>query len=94
MTHMDKKKPNGVFAAALTPLKPDGSPDIDNLLPYLDFLANRGCSGALLFGTTGEGPSFSPDERITLGRVARDIWKMHPDFFDQRGDLPYRQRGD
>jgi 4-hydroxy-tetrahydrodipicolinate synthase len=72
--------PRGVFAAALTPLKPDGSLDLDNVLPYLDFLAKRGCHGALLFGTTGEGPSFSPAERMTLGRVAVDIRLAHPDF--------------
>ncbi len=77
---MKTKTPNGVFAAALTPLKTDGTTDLDALLPYLDFLANRGCSGALLFGTTGEGPSFAPDERIIHGQVARDIWKTHPDF--------------
>jgi len=77
---MTKKIPKGVFAAALTPMKSDGSFDLDNLLPYLDFLAVRGCSGALLFGTTGEGPSFSPRERMALGRVALDIWKIHPEF--------------
>jgi len=72
--------PNGVFAAALTPLKPDGSLDLDNVLPYLDFLARRGCHGALLFGTTGEGPSFSPKERLLLAKVALEINQTHPDF--------------
>ena len=47
----------GVFAAALTPLKPDFSPHLDALPVLLDFLAQRGCHGALLLGTTGEGPS-------------------------------------
>lgn len=75
-----KKLPCGVFTAALTPLKPDGSLDLDNVLPYLDFLANRGCHGALLFGTTGEGPSFSPRERMMLGKVAAGITQSHPDF--------------
>jgi 4-hydroxy-tetrahydrodipicolinate synthase len=77
---MDKHTPKGVFAAALTPLKPDGSIDLDNELTYLNFLANRGCNGALLFGTTGEGPSFSLEERVALGRVALDIHQSHPDF--------------
>ncbi len=77
---MSDSLPRGVFAAAVTPLKPDGSLDLENVLPYLDFLANRGCHGALLFGTTGEGPSFSPAERMALGRVAVNIRQLHPDF--------------
>jgi 4-hydroxy-tetrahydrodipicolinate synthase len=77
---MRKPLPRGVFAAALTPLKPDGALDLENVLPYLDFLARRGCHGALLFGTTGEGPSFSPAERMALGRIAVDIRGLHPDF--------------
>ncbi len=73
-------QPQGVFTAALTPLKTDGTLDLDSVLPYLDFLASRGCHGALLFGTTGEGPSFSPQERLTLGKVALQIHQTHPDF--------------
>jgi 4-hydroxy-tetrahydrodipicolinate synthase len=72
--------PKGVFSAALTPLKLDGSLDLDSVLPYYDFLAKRGCHGALLFGTTGEGPSFSAQERMALGRTARAIQQDHPDF--------------
>jgi 4-hydroxy-tetrahydrodipicolinate synthase len=77
---MANPRPSGVFAAALTPVKPDGSLDLENVLPYLEFLANRGCNGTLLFGTTGEGPSFSPAQRIALGRVATQIHATHPDF--------------
>jgi 4-hydroxy-tetrahydrodipicolinate synthase len=77
---MEMKTPRGVFAAALTPIKADGQMDLDSVLPYLDFLAGRGCHGALLFGTTGEGPSFSPKERVELGRIAVEIKQTHPDF--------------
>lgn len=77
---MTKRTPRGVFTAALTPLKPDGTLDLDQILPYLDFLANRGCHGALLFGTTGEGPSFSPEERVELVKVAVEINRSRPDF--------------
>jgi 4-hydroxy-tetrahydrodipicolinate synthase len=72
--------PHGVFAAALTPLKADYTLDLESVLPYLDFLARRGCHGALLFGTTGEGPSFAPAERAELVRVAVQIRQTHPDF--------------
>lgn len=77
---MAKYTPKGVFTAALTPLKPDGRLDLDRVLPYLDFLAERGCHGALLFGTTGEGPSFSPQERIAVVKVAVEINRTRPDF--------------
>jgi 4-hydroxy-tetrahydrodipicolinate synthase len=60
----------GVFAASLTPLNPDFSPDLSALESLLDFLAGRGCHGALLLGTTGEGPSFNPEQRLAILRAA------------------------
>jgi 4-hydroxy-tetrahydrodipicolinate synthase len=60
----------GVFAAAVTPLKADFTADLDAIPTLLGFLAGRGCHGILLLGTTGEGPSFSPDERLAILRSA------------------------
>jgi len=71
---------NGVFAAALTPLDHDYAIVPDDLLSLLDFLAQRGCHGALLLGTTGEGPSFSSHERLQIMRAAISIRQTHPDF--------------
>lgn len=71
---------NGVYAAALTPLQPDYSLAIDDFVPFLDFLARRGCHGALLMGTTGEGPSFTAEERLLALRAALLIRQQHPDF--------------
>ena len=68
----------GVYAAAVTPLKPDGTIDNDALPKYLGFLAKRGCHGALLLGTTGEGPSFSAAERLELLRAAMLVRQQHP----------------
>ena len=70
----------GVFAAALTPLKADFSPDPDGMLLLLDFLAGRGCHGALLLGTTGEGPSFSLSERRSILESALAFKQQHPEF--------------
>ena len=62
----------GVYAAAVTPLhEHDSSLDLESVPVILKFLASRGCHGAVLFGTTGEGPSFSPNEREALMRSAR-----------------------
>lgn len=70
----------GVYAAALTPMNSDFSPDIEAITPYLAFLASRGCHGALIFGTTGEGPSFSPSERVSVWQAAINIRGIFPDF--------------
>ena len=59
----------GVYAAAVTPLLDSGL-DLESVPHLLNFLARRGCHGAVLFGTTGEGPSFSPAEREALMRCA------------------------
>ena len=72
---------NGVFAAALTPLRSDFSPDLDVLPSFLAFLAQRGCHGALLLGTTGEGPSFSPEQRREVYRAALEVRQEHPEFY-------------
>lgn len=71
---------SGVYAAAVTPLRPDFSPDLDAVAPFLGFLASRGCHGALLFGTTGEGPSFSPAERADVWRAALKVREQYPRF--------------
>ncbi len=70
----------GIYAAAVTPLKADLSPDLEGLPEFLAFLASRGCHGALIFGTTGEGPSFSPSERAEVWRVALKVRARYPDF--------------
>jgi 4-hydroxy-tetrahydrodipicolinate synthase len=70
----------GVFAAAVTPLKPDFSLDLDNVPLLLDHLASRGCHGALLMGTTGEGPSFSSHARISLLKSALAVQDQRSDF--------------
>ncbi|MFZ5855959.1 MAG: dihydrodipicolinate synthase family protein [Chloroflexota bacterium] len=72
---------SGVYAAALTPLKKDASsPDLEAVAPYLAFLASRGCHGALIFGTTGEGPSFSPAERGAVWQTALRVREQFPNF--------------
>ena len=70
----------GVYAAAVTPLKNDSSLDLESVPALLRFFASRGCHGALFFGTTGEGPSFSPSERETLLRSVRAYRNIVPGF--------------
>lgn len=75
-----KQQLGGVYAAAVTPLNASLSPDLDAIPELLAFLAGRGCHGALLLGTTGEGPSFSPPEREAIFRAAVRVRQTYPTF--------------
>ena len=72
----------GVYAAAVTPLyeQPNSKLDLESVPLLMQFLASRGCHGIVLFGTTGEGPSFSPHERETLMQAARAAREAMPGF--------------
>ncbi len=58
--------PHGVYAAALTPMNPDLSPDIAKLVAHCQWLKNAGATGLALLGTTGEANSFSLSEKMDL----------------------------
>ena len=51
-------------AAVLTPLTVDLAVDVERMAAHCAALLHGGCDGVVLFGTTGEGPAFSVDERI------------------------------
>lgn len=70
----------GVYAAAVTPLKLDSTLDLEALPGLMDFFSRRGCHGIVLFGTTGEGPSFSPAEREAVMRLACAQRESMPGF--------------
>ncbi len=54
----------GVWAPCLTPIHADLSIDDARLFEHVDWLLSNGCSGIVLFGTTGEAASFSATERM------------------------------
>lgn len=55
--------PEGLWVATLTPLTHDLGCDGARLARHCRQLLAAGCDGLALFGTTGEGPSFSAGER-------------------------------
>lgn len=57
---------SGVFAAALTPLHEDLSPDLALFARHCRWLLDHGCDGLSILGTTGEANSFSREERIEI----------------------------
>jgi 4-hydroxy-tetrahydrodipicolinate synthase len=56
----------GVWTAALTPMKADLRPDAARLARHIAWLYQNGSHGTVLFGTTGEATSFSLGERRGL----------------------------
>lgn len=70
----------GVYAAAVTPLNHASNLDLDSVPHLMEFLNSRGCHGMVLFGTTGEGPSFSPAEREALMRTVCNQRAQFPGF--------------
>jgi len=63
---MDDKLSDGVYAAVMTPFNPDLSVNITEFFNHCKRMLEKGCTGVVLFGTTGEGPSFSHSERLEI----------------------------
>ena len=64
MTTPKKQAFAGIWTALLTPLDASLAIDHDALAAHVRSLLDAGCGGVTLFGTTGEGPSFSVAERM------------------------------
>lgn len=71
--HKSEKSPSlnssvedGIYAAVLMPMHADLSCNTDELFFHCHDLLKRGCKGVVLFGTTGEGSSFSIEERLDI----------------------------
>ncbi len=56
----------GVYVAPLTPTDADCQPDHRRYLAHCKWLLAQGCDGLMPLGSTGEGHSFTPDERLKL----------------------------
>lgn len=54
----------GLWVALATPLDEAGEVDRAALATHAQNLLRRDCDGVVLFGTTGEGPSFTASERL------------------------------
>ncbi len=60
----------GVYCAAATPLKADGTPDLALFGAHARTLLEEGCHGVALLGSTGEAASFGIRERMDLLEAA------------------------
>ena len=55
---------SGLWPALLTPIQEDGSIDLPRMIAHGQHLLAAGSDGLTLFGTTGEGTSFTTSQRI------------------------------
>ncbi|PJF09313.1 dihydrodipicolinate synthase family protein [Pseudorhodobacter sp. MZDSW-24AT] len=60
----------GVYCAAATPLRSDGTPDLALFGAHTKALIDEGCHGIAMLGSTGEANSFSARERMDLLEAA------------------------
>jgi len=61
-----------VLTAIVTPFHEDGSIDVDGFRGLCEHLLDNGSDGIVVTGTTGEAPTLSDDERLTLYAAAID----------------------
>ena len=62
-----------VLTAMVTPFKSDGTLDTDTAVRLATHLVDAGCDGLVLFGTTGESPTTTDDEKLALLRAAASL---------------------
>ncbi|MGE2713505.1 4-hydroxy-tetrahydrodipicolinate synthase [Mycolicibacterium litorale] len=58
-----------VLTAMVTPFKPDGTVDTETAARLANHLIDSGCDGLVLSGTTGESPTTTDAEKLTLLRA-------------------------
>lgn len=71
----------GIMVAALTPMDRQGRVLPQAVPALLHFWARQGVHGVLLLGTTGEGPSLSPEERRAVLQAAATARPELPPHF-------------
>src|SRR5579862_8782912 len=63
----------GCYPAAITPLGADGEVDQPGMARLLAWFESKGCAGAVIAGTNGEGPSLSAIEKRDLLRTMMPV---------------------
>jgi 4-hydroxy-tetrahydrodipicolinate synthase len=61
-----------VLTAIVTPFRPDGSVNVERFQELARFLVDHGSDGLVVAGSTGESPTLTDDEKLTLFAAAVD----------------------
>ncbi len=70
----------GLIAAPFTPIKKDGSLNVDLIPSYYQFLKQNKVTGAFICGSTGEGVSLTMQEKKDCTKAWAECTKNDPDF--------------
>jgi N-acetylneuraminate lyase len=70
----------GLIAAPFTPMKPDGSLNVEIIPEYYRFLKHNKVTGAFICGSTGEGVSMTSVEKKSVIKAWGDATKGDKDF--------------
>lgn len=65
----------GIYTPVVTPFRPDFEIDRDRFATVVEYLIEAGVHGLVIAGTTGEYYAQTPEERVELMRLARDLIK-------------------
>jgi N-acetylneuraminate lyase len=71
---------SGLIAAPFTPMKPDGSLQLDKIEPYYELLKANQVTGAFICGSTGEGVSLCSEEKMEVMQAWSNCTKQDPSF--------------
>lgn len=76
--HSTKNPLTGLVAAPHTPMKTDGSLNLEAVEPLAAHLLRHNITGAFIAGTTGEGHSLTVEERARLARRWSEVLRGTP----------------
>lgn len=91
----------GLIAATFTPLRGDGTVDVERIPAVIDHVIAQGAAGLYVCGSTGEGPSLTTREREIVaevsvraarGRVPVVVQVGHNSLEEARGLAAHAQR--
>ena len=63
----------GIYTPVVTPHDPDFSINKDKFAEVIEFLIDKGVNGLIVAGTTGEYYAQTPEERLDLMKVTKDL---------------------
>jgi 4-hydroxy-tetrahydrodipicolinate synthase len=66
-----------LLTAMITPFRENGDVDYDGAQRLAKLLTENGSDGVVVFGTTGEAPALSDEEKIELVRVVKQALPRH-----------------
>lgn len=77
---MNHRKLTGLIAAPFTPMKEDGSLNLDLIPEYYQFLKHNKVTGAFINGSTGEGVSQTNTEKKLIAEAWAAVTQNDKDF--------------